>query len=112
MKRLFCLLLSALAVLSICPMGIGEEAPQGCISLNLESNPSTGYQWEFQSTDEAVAVGHIFRVDGVEVCQHKLRVGMIAKIGITHSRFELIGPNHIEACLLKAKVKTSATCKE
>ena len=55
MKRLFCLLLSALAVLSICPMGIGEEAPQGCISLNLESNPSTGYQWEFQSTDEAVA---------------------------------------------------------
>ena len=55
MKRLFCLLLSALAVLSICPMGFGEEAPQGCISLNLESNSSTGYQWEFQSTDEAVA---------------------------------------------------------
>ena len=65
-----------------------------------------------RSTDEAVAVGHIFRVDGVEVCQHKLRVGMIAKIGITHSRFELIGPNHLESRLLKAKVKTSASCKE
>ena len=37
---------------------------------------------------------------------------MVAKVRSTTMRFELIGPNHIEAYLLKAKVKTSATCKE
>ena len=62
--------------------------------------------------DEAVTIGNRGRINLADVTQQKLCVGVVAQVSSTTMRFELIGPNHIEACLLKAKVKTSATCKE
>lgn len=65
-----------------------------------------------RSTDEAITIGNRIRINLADVALHKLGVGMVAQIGCTTMRFELIGLNHIEARLLKAKVKTSTTCKE
>ena len=57
MKRFFCLLLSALLMLPIFPYGFAdlEGEPQRCIDLILECNPSTGYTWAAQSSDEEIA---------------------------------------------------------
>lgn len=57
MKQIFCLILSALLVLSLCPGGFAEsqaDAPH-CVDLTLECNPSTGYAWQALSTDEGIA---------------------------------------------------------
>ncbi len=57
MKRIFCLILSALLVLSLCPGGFAEsqaDAPH-CVDLTLECNPSTGYAWQTVSSDEEIA---------------------------------------------------------
>lgn len=57
MKRIFCLILSALLALSLCPGGFAEsqvDAPH-CVDLTLECNPSTGYAWQAVSSDEEIA---------------------------------------------------------
>lgn len=65
-----------------------------------------------RSTDEAITIGYRSRINLADVAQHKLCVEMVAKVSGTTMRLELICPNHIEARLLKAKIKTSTTCKE
>lgn len=57
MKRFFCILLSALLLLSICPAGFAdlEGEPPQCVNLMLETNPSTGYRWVAQSGNKEIA---------------------------------------------------------
>lgn len=57
MKRIFCMLLSALLLLSTCPAGFAdfEGEPQHCVDLTLECNPSTGYGWTASSSNEEIA---------------------------------------------------------
>ena len=57
MKRFFCILLSALLLLSICPAGFAdlEGEPPQCVDLMLETNPSTGYRWVAQSGNKEIA---------------------------------------------------------
>lgn len=57
MKRFFCILLSALLLLSICPAGFAdlEGEPPQCVDLMLETNPSTGYSWVAQSGNKEIA---------------------------------------------------------
>ena len=57
MKRIFCILLSALLLLSICPAGFAdlEGEPPQCVDLMLETNPSTGYSWVAQSGNKEIA---------------------------------------------------------
>ena len=57
MKRLICLMISAVIVLCLCPPSFAdwEGEPQRCIDLSLESNPSTGYSWAISSSDEEIA---------------------------------------------------------
>lgn len=57
MKRFFCMLLSALLLLSICPAGFAdlEGEPPQCVDLMLETNPSTGYRWVAQSGNKEIA---------------------------------------------------------
>ena len=57
MKRFVCMLLSALLLTSLCPAGFAdlEGEPQQCVDLLLEANPSTGFCWQVQSSDEEIA---------------------------------------------------------
>ncbi|MDD6023170.1 MAG: hypothetical protein PUC06_02870, partial [Oscillospiraceae bacterium] len=57
MKRFFCMLLSALLLLSTCPAGFAdlEGEPPQCVDLMLETNPSTGYRWVAQSGNKEIA---------------------------------------------------------
>ena len=57
MKRFFCMLLSALLLLSTCPSGFAdlEGEPPQCVDLMLETNPSTGYRWVAQSGNKEIA---------------------------------------------------------
>lgn len=57
MKRMICLIFSAVLVLCLCPASFAdlEGEPQQCIDLNLECSPSTGYSWVANSSNEEIA---------------------------------------------------------
>lgn len=57
MKHLISFVLAIFMLLSMLPAGFAdlEGEPQACVDLYLESNPSTGYLWAAESSDESVA---------------------------------------------------------
>lgn len=57
MKRMICLIFSAVLVLCLCPASFAdlEGEPQRCVDLTLECNPSTGYSWVAQSGNKEIA---------------------------------------------------------
>ena len=56
-KRLSLLLIAAALLLSLAASAFAdlEGEPQQCVDLLLEGNPSTGYLWQVQSSDEEIA---------------------------------------------------------
>ena len=57
MKRFLTMILSAALMLALVPAAFAdlEGEPQQCVDLMLEANPSTGYLWQAQSSDEEIA---------------------------------------------------------
>ena len=57
MKHFICIFISLLLLLSFGSSAFAdlEGEPQQCIDLTLESNPSTGYDWTVQSSQEEIA---------------------------------------------------------
>ena len=57
MKKRLSLLIAAALLLSLAASAFAdlEGEPQQCVDLLLEGNPSTGYLWQVQSSDEEIA---------------------------------------------------------
>lgn len=84
MKQFFCLLLSALLLLSFGAAAFAdlEGEPQQCVDLSLGCSPSTGYGWTAASSDEEIAYVQELGITTQEEDAHLVGAPAVASLRI------------------------------